>query len=435
MTKEIKKTVTKLTPIKELIKEVKKDVAKEEQKPIKPIKEQINKSFIWLDPSDIIFDNANNGREIDKSDHYYTELKENIKNNGVLMPLSGYFKDGKYYLTHGYHRINACIELKEENKDFNIKVHFKVSNIVKSELDILIEHITLNSGKPLSNIELANIILKLENFGLSRIEISLKTSLSTARISQVLSFLSIVNSDTELKSIVDHKVVSDTTLHETLNKINDIEQTKKVINNAIDNAKKDNKSKITKKDITKSIEELKPVVKEVIKELPKIEIKDELKDNNSLSKTYNSFDDLENEINQELEQENIKEIEYKKCSECKNILPDNENLICNECISKDYLEVNNIKELPDQKIEIKSNLNNVIELFDKLSNIEVKKEIEQTQDTESLDNIINNYLSVMRENNKNFIDKLNKNFSKKLNVKDLNEEITDLLLCFIEIES
>lgn len=406
------------------------------------IKEQVNKGF-WVNPLKIFFNNNDNVRNINfKNDTDFQELKQNILENGVLTSLYGYRnKDIEntgnydYVLTHGYRRLNAVLEIIQEqtkiDPTFTIRVPFMIKD-KKTDMQQLLEHITLNTGKPLSNLELANIIIKLENFGLTKNEISKKTGFSTARISQILSFDKLINSDTDLKDIVNKKVVSDTTLHETIKKIDDIEQTKKVINNALDNAKKENKDKITKKDITKSIEQLKPKIKEELKPVDKIEVKQEVKESNTLSNTYNSFDDLEQEINKELEQENIKEIEYKKCNECKNILSDNENLICNECISKDYLEQNKHHIDTDLK---QDKLNNIVNLPVAKEVKEVKKEVETIDQDNDLDKIINDYLSIMRENNKNFIDKLNKNFSKKLNVKDLNEELTDVLLCFIEIES
>lgn len=221
--------------------------------------EQVNKMF-WINPRKVLFNNNDNIRSdgFDSLENL-EELKQSILSNGVKMPIichridplknNGY----EYKLTHGYRRMNAVIQLINDDSALTIRVPANVTK-PKSELDILLDHITYNSSKTLGDNELAIIIDKLENFGLTRNEISTKVGLSTARISQILSFKALVDTDNDIRQLVDSKLISNTEISQQLSQSKDKTETKEVMKLAVEEAKKSGKKKVTKKDI-KAVEQ------------------------------------------------------------------------------------------------------------------------------------------------------------------------------------
>jgi ParB/RepB/Spo0J family partition protein len=218
------------------------------------LKETVYKLF-KIDPTLILFRNEENIRNNDFTrDQDYQDLKDSIKVNGVVDPVYVYRINPEenngfqYKLHHGFRRQNATMELINEKEITDIRIPARVTDKL-SELEILLNHLTLNNHKSLSGLEFANVITRLEKFNLTRAEIAQKIGLSQARIGEIIKFGKIVNSDTEIKAIHDTKFVSNHELKKQVENSLDIEETKEVINIAIEQAKNKGKNKVTNKDI------------------------------------------------------------------------------------------------------------------------------------------------------------------------------------------
>ena len=93
------------------------------------------------------------------SDEEFAELMNSIKTEGVKMPITGYVSsEGEVILTHGFRRMKAVLELI--NSGFEITgIPFRVGTA--NQESILLEHLVLNSGKPLTDIETSETLLTL----------------------------------------------------------------------------------------------------------------------------------------------------------------------------------------------------------------------------------------------------------------------------------
>jgi hypothetical protein len=243
--------------------------------------EQVKKDF-WVNPIKVRFVNEENRRETGfELAEDMKDMERSIDKNGVKTPVTLYrikpeLNDGyEYQLVHGYRRMNAVTSLIKENPKKVIKVPAIV--IVKpTDLEILLDHITLNSGKPLPQNELAKIIIDLETkFGLSRAEISTYTGFTQARISQIVKFKEMLDNDSQLKAIAKKGLIAPSELNDQIKKSEDIEETKAIIEIAMEEAEKTGKKKVTKKDIEAVKNKLAPTP-EVQTEIQKEEIGEEI---------------------------------------------------------------------------------------------------------------------------------------------------------------
>lgn len=236
------------------------------------------KSDYWVNPIKVRFVNSENRREEGfELAEDMIELKASIAKNGVKTPVTLYrtkLNDGfEYQLVHGYRRMNAVTSLIKENPNLVIKIPAIIIS-KPSDLEILLDHITLNSGKQLPPAQLAGIIIDLETkFGLSRAEISTYTGFTQARISQIVKFKELLDNDSQLKEIAKKGLVAPSELSEQMKKSEDIEETKAIIEIAIEEAEKNGKKKVTKKDIEAVKNKLAPTP-EIQAEIKKEEIEE-----------------------------------------------------------------------------------------------------------------------------------------------------------------
>jgi len=116
----------------------------------------------------------------------WDEFKNSIKNEGQQMPVVvSNAGDGKYNLTHGFRRLKAITELISEGEDIPfIRVMIKKANPEQ----ILLNHITLNNGKPLTDYEISGIFIQLKKYGYSVKEIALKCGYSYQKTYNLINF-------------------------------------------------------------------------------------------------------------------------------------------------------------------------------------------------------------------------------------------------------
>lgn len=108
-------------------------------------------------------------------------LAESIEKNGILKPLDAYKKDGKYYLVDGHRRIEAVKKLAE--KGINILIPIRPESKGISEEQRIINMVVANDSKPLNYVEMAEVVVRLQNYGWSDKEICDKLCWSQPQIS------------------------------------------------------------------------------------------------------------------------------------------------------------------------------------------------------------------------------------------------------------
>lgn len=135
-----------------------------------------------INPRTVVIDLEINPRK----NYDIVELKESIRNEGVKEPVRiAKNKDGMWQLTHGFRRMTAVMELIDEGVDIAFVPCLKTSMNAES---ILLDHLTLNSGKPLNSLEIADTIYQLQGYGYSNKDITVKTGIAEVKISNLLTF-------------------------------------------------------------------------------------------------------------------------------------------------------------------------------------------------------------------------------------------------------
>lgn len=108
-------------------------------------------------------------------------LANSIEKNGILKPLDAYKKDGKYFLIDGHRRITAVKKLAE--KGINVLIPIRPESRGVSEEQRIINMVVANDSKPLNYIEMAEVVIRLQNYGWSDKQISDKLCWSLSQIS------------------------------------------------------------------------------------------------------------------------------------------------------------------------------------------------------------------------------------------------------------
>lgn len=143
-----------------------------------------------IDPRAISFDHSENIRT-DYGD--MDSLKNFITANGVmdlppiLVKSNGKDSNGNrlYKLVHGFRRTTAVTELIAEGVDI-ARMKAIVVGAEYNEEKIVLAHISENSGKPLTPIEMAEGFGKLEKLGWTQVEIATKCGVTPPYVSQLL---------------------------------------------------------------------------------------------------------------------------------------------------------------------------------------------------------------------------------------------------------
>jgi len=124
-------------------------------------------------------------------------LADNIEANGILRPLEAYKKDGMYHVVDGHRRIAAVKKLAE--KGIEILIPIKPESKGVSPEQRIINMVVSNDSKPLNHVEMADVVIRLQNYGWSDKEISNKLGWQQSQI----SFLRTLNgASTKVKEFV-----------------------------------------------------------------------------------------------------------------------------------------------------------------------------------------------------------------------------------------
>lgn len=195
-----------------------------------PLKEQ-RRNLFMVDPRTVIADEEFNIRK-DYGD--ITKLKESIIVNGVKVPLRGYKDGDTWVITDGFRRLRAVSAALAEGVDIG-RIPFVTEPKGYTKQDRMLDMFILNDGKRLTPIEEGILFKKLEVYGYTRKEISLKTGRPESHISNMIA----LGNQTELtKALVAKGEISASTVVKLMrvNK-NAPEKVQKSVSTAVDMAK------------------------------------------------------------------------------------------------------------------------------------------------------------------------------------------------------
>lgn len=144
-----------------------------------------------LDARAIAIQKDFNGRDFasqENIDHVAKIAGEIESAGGVLVPITVRMLDGKPTVVDGEVRVRACLKLIEEGKDPGL---IRCLPLAKgfNEIDLVLQQIVYNSGKPFNPIETASNIRRAHIAGKSEAEIAKILGMSPSWVNKQLAFL------------------------------------------------------------------------------------------------------------------------------------------------------------------------------------------------------------------------------------------------------
>jgi ParB/RepB/Spo0J family partition protein len=181
-------------------------------------------------------------------DGSFKELVDSIRENGILVPLRAYRdKDNEgHWISIDGHRRMAAAKWLLENEGLEIRVRVIVVDARKiSDEQLIYDMVTTNSGKPLSPIELAEAVRRLQAYGHKPKEIAKKFGKTVDLINNLSLFAS---APKRLRDLVAANRVSYSLVLDVLKETKDFNQALDKIENALAISKQEAKSKSKSKD-------------------------------------------------------------------------------------------------------------------------------------------------------------------------------------------
>jgi ParB family chromosome partitioning protein len=135
-----------------------------------------------LNPADLLVQDGYNVRDHFSSDPEFLSLKESIRVNGVITPLSVKLIDGKVYVRRGHRRMMAIKQLIEEGATESIQTVPCLpakGDTLEQDLDLILS----NDGKPLTSLEQGRAFKRLRDVhNMVPTDISAKTGRSVPHV-------------------------------------------------------------------------------------------------------------------------------------------------------------------------------------------------------------------------------------------------------------
>lgn len=137
------------------------------------------------------------------SEEEFNELVESIRTHGVLMPLTVTSRGTELYVSHGFRRFKAIQVLMAEG----IEMVVEVKQCQNAE-EVLIQHLTLNSGKPLNDAEISETLLQLSKYiGADNYkEIARRVGLDYQKVVKLMNYAK--NASSQVKQAVTNNEVT-----------------------------------------------------------------------------------------------------------------------------------------------------------------------------------------------------------------------------------
>lgn len=201
-----------------------------------------------INPRELYVDHEENPRKDYGDAEEWSDFKGSIKAEGVKMPITIFWDNDveQYRVAHGFRRSKAVLELIEEGVDIQLIPCLKVKNNAEQ---ILLDHLTMNMGKALTDFEKSETFNQLVKYGFTAKMLSEKTGMNQQKVHSLLKFS--VEATQELKSKVKDKSVSITAAVDIVRaaKGNSNKQ-REIVANAITAASKEGKTTINVKHIS-----------------------------------------------------------------------------------------------------------------------------------------------------------------------------------------
>ena len=222
-----------------------------------------DRRFYYDDPRKIYVDLNKNHRIIYfDSPEEKQDIKDSIKFNGVLDPIRVRKikdKDSKYEyeLTHGNRRMILVTELIAEGVDIK-----RIPMIIEDKTDqqIILDHITLNSGKPFTKLELAGIYTKLQKMGWDINEIVKETGKSYQTVANLIALQTKTSMEVK-KAVKSGKLSTTAAMEFTSGSIKNTDKQDELLKELLE---KSNGEKVKIKDVQEKIKPKKEKVIEMI---------------------------------------------------------------------------------------------------------------------------------------------------------------------------
>lgn len=205
-----------------------------------------------MNPMDIKVKWADNPRYDYGTEEEWAELKNSIRNEGVKNPVQIYLdkKTNEVYLAQGYRRMKAVLELVNEGLT-DLKA-IKVQLIEFNEETILQNHYTQNNtGKPLNDIEMGELLLKVKKLsGQSLEEIASRFGMTYQKVNKLINFVTQASSMN--KKLVAQKKLSLNSAIAVTKQAHGIREQNEILKNATSEMEKSGKTKIKPEHLMKS---------------------------------------------------------------------------------------------------------------------------------------------------------------------------------------
>lgn len=208
----------------------------------------IGRSDIFrLDPRDIRVREGWNLRNTETSEYKagIVDLKNQIiAAGGVKEALTVQWEDGAPWLTNGHRRLAAVnLALSEGHEVPFVPVQTEGRNV--TEVDCVLSMVLRNSGVPFTPMENASVFKRLQDLGLTLVQIAEKVGLTEARVRQTIDLLTMPE---PVKAHIDAGTVAPTTAAEVVKKVGR-ERAGAVIDQGVKKAEEKGRKKVMRKDV------------------------------------------------------------------------------------------------------------------------------------------------------------------------------------------
>jgi hypothetical protein len=151
----------------------------------------------WIDPKLIVVNEGENPRvRYSRNEEEWEDFKATIAHHGVRQAIQVYVKRGEgedkntltYHLAQGFRRMRAVRELLAEDPNHPNLKQVPFEKVEYNREKILADHLSLNNGLGLTDMEKTRIVEQMRNWGYKTEDIMVATGLKADKIKQLTEF-------------------------------------------------------------------------------------------------------------------------------------------------------------------------------------------------------------------------------------------------------